>query len=335
MRRIRIGWVRAMRLRHGPQAGRGIWGRKARRTQKTQEKRDHATRQISSRNKAGSSKRRHGVAGKHITVPMIQYVPIPCPAQLWRKPPPKRTHREAGRPARGRRSAEEAGRPPGARLNRPAFAMTTPRHRNHGPATPPITTRLALKSGSEVRYPKQQHERLAIREPPKTKTFVETSGLIIKRLDDDGARADEVGRRQGSPACVHDQIASQTPALIVQIHRELSQENHRNRLGHASADARGNPPPFHRAGRKTIERDHPLALADDIRPRAALRLVQTALASQPGVEALYTGVEPRYVMMRIERLRPGYLSHSGLRLRRSLKRSSGSAGASSAARKAS
>ena len=259
----------------------------------------------------------------------------PLPGATLAEAAPKRTHREAGRPARGRRSAEEAGRPPGARLNRPAFAMTTPRHRNHGPATPPITTRLALKSGSEVRYPKQQHERLAIREPPKTKTFVETSGLIIKRLDDDGARADEVGRRQGSPACVHDQIASQTPALIVQIHRELSQENHRNRLGHASADARGNPPPFHRAGRKTIERDHPLALADDIRPRAALRLVQTALASQPGVEALYTGVEPRYVMMRIERLRPGYLSHSGLRLRRSLKRSSGSAGASSAARKAS
>ena len=118
--------------------------------------------------------------------------------------------------------------------------------------------------------------------------LIEISRLLIERLDDDGARADEVGRRQGSPGCVHDQIASQTPALIFQIHCELSEENHRNRFGHASSDARGNPPPFHRAGREAVERDHPLALADDICSRAAFRLVQSALASQPGGEALYT-----------------------------------------------
>ena len=138
----------------------------------------------------------------------------------------------------------------------------------------------------------QQHERLALRERPKAETLVGISGLLIERLDDDGSRADEVGRRQGSPARVYDQIASQPPALIVEVHSELSEKDHRNRFGHASSDARGNPASFYRSGREAVERNHPLALADDIRPRAAFRFVQAALAFQPGVEALYAGVEP-------------------------------------------
>lgn len=58
------------------------------------------------------------------------------------------------------------------------------------------TPTLPLQHISQVRYPQQQHERLALRERAKTEAFAETSGPLIERPGDEGARADEVRRRE-------------------------------------------------------------------------------------------------------------------------------------------
>ena len=63
-----------------------------------------------------------------------------------------------------------------------------------------------LEKGFQLGYPQEQHERLAVRIGPEAEAFVERPGLSVDGLHDDGARADQVGRRQGAPRRVDQQV---------------------------------------------------------------------------------------------------------------------------------
>ena len=63
-----------------------------------------------------------------------------------------------------------------------------------------------LEKRSQLGYPQEQHEWLAVRVRPEAETFVERPGLSVDGLHDDGARADQFGRRQGAPRRVDQQV---------------------------------------------------------------------------------------------------------------------------------
>ena len=102
-----------------------------------------------------------------------------------------------------------------------------------------------LEKGFQLGYPQEQHEWLAGRIRPEAEAFVERPGLSVDSLHDNGACADQVGRRQGAPGRVDQQVRAEAPALAVRVDRKLTEEDDRDRIGHAPADPGRNPPPLH------------------------------------------------------------------------------------------
>ena len=130
-----------------------------------------------------------------------------------------------------------------------------------------------LEQRPELRDAQQQHERLAFGERPEAETATERLRAIVEGLDHDRPRTDELGGRQDTFRGIDQQIGAEPTPLVAGVDRELSEQNHRHGLGHASADPRRHPPPLHRARGEAVERDNPGAAAGDIGTCAPLGLV--------------------------------------------------------------
>ena len=103
------------------------------------------------------------------------------------------------------------------------------------------------------------------------------------------------------------------PALVVRVDRELTEQDDRDRVGHAPADPGRHPAPLDGTGGQAVEAGDAVAVAGDIGAGAALGLVQPRLALEPGVEGGNARGEMRNVVLRPERLRGRQRSHWGWR----------------------
>ena len=92
---------------------------------------------------------------------------------------------------------------------------------------PPVAAVAKLRPGRcrcrarDIRQ-ETEHEWLAVRIRPEAEAFVERPGLAVDGLHDDGACADQVGRRKGAPRLGRCRRSERTmPAVVVRVDREL------------------------------------------------------------------------------------------------------------------
>ena len=108
---------------------------------------------------------------------------------------------------------------------------------------------------------------------------------------------------RGASRRVHQKVRAEAPAPVGVVHRELSEKDDRDRVGHVPADSGRHPAPFHGTGGEAVETGDAVAVAGDIGARAAPGLVQPCLAPEPGVEGGNARGELRDVVAGGERLR--------------------------------
>ncbi len=125
---------------------------------------------------------------------------------------------------------------------------------------------------------------------------VELPGLVVQGMDEQRPHTDDLRRGDGAGDRVPEQMGAQAPALFLGVDGEASEQDDRDRVGHALPDAPTGIQPLDGTGGQGVVADDAFVPGSDEAAGCPRGLVAQRASAQPVVERGFAAVQGRQVV---------------------------------------